>query len=470
MEEIIQIMNNLAIFCKSLIIAALLFLLAACNLPVSQALVPTVVPTHLPEIIPTETAPLVSVSEGQVSPTQAVFMPILNPPTGEAPAAAQTTPGIQSPEATEAPPATADQLAGPTLAYLFEGNIWVVDYPGASPRPLTQSAGARSFSWAPDGARLAFYTGRLLCFASFLEGTTSGCQDLGLDDYQASIDRNLSWSPDQRYIVLWNAHNPWDEGALGWIIVALDGSQKTWRIDDPVDWGASLSPDNDPGGITGQPVFLPDNRLVGTLTHRWLCGSGGCHYQLYQFDLDKGSFTLFPNKPEEGWSEGQGLVLSQSGHLLMNYGNFNDSCQTVVSFVDLYDLGSTGRRAFNLYEESILGIALNPNASQALIARQDACNVAQSNWATTCGLTNGLTLLPMQIWNLQTDQRADFLPGVNPAWSPDGNWVAFRSCLAAQAGNSYLPAGENLPSVYLWDLSGGGILLVAPGSAPAWKP
>jgi len=448
--------------CADLIILISL-LLSSCNLPVTAADTPEATPRVVPADIPAATSAAAEPGEAGPTPTQAVYVPVLNPPTAEGPAEAKPGETPASPQA----PASA---SGPLLAYLFEGNIWVLDAPQAEPRPLTRSAGARSFTWAPDGSRLAFYTGRMVCFAALADGAITGCLDLGLNDYQASIDRRLAWSPDLRYLVLWNAVNPWDEGALGWVIINLDSPQQTWIIEDPVDWGASLSPNNDPGGITGQAMFLPDGRLVGALSHRWLCSAGGCHYYLYQFDFSNGSFSPFPNKPEEGWSEGQRLLLSASGQLLLNFASFGESCQDTVSFLDLYDLSSTGRQSFTLAGERLLDLALHPNVSQAVLARQNICTPSANSWASACGLAPGLDLLPLQIWTFSSGERRDLLPGLEPAWSPDGAWLAFRSCLAAGGQGELLPSGTATPAVYLWNVSNGEVRQVGPGEAPAWKP
>lgn len=444
-----------------ILLISLLF--SSCNLPGVSINSPTATSQMMPAAIPTTTPEAAQAIEVEATPTQAVYVPVLNPPTAESPAAAQPTALPPSPEA-------AAPTGGPVLAYLFEGNLWVLDAPQAEPRPLTRSAGARTFVWAPDGTRLAFYTGRLLCFTALADGEITGCIDLGLNDYQASIDRQLAWSPDQRYLVLWNATNPWDEGALGWVIINLDSPQQTWVIEDPVDWGASLSPNNDPGGITGQPIFLPDGSLLGALSHRWLCSAGGCHYYLYQFNFATGSFQPYPNKPEEGWSEGQRLLLSTSGRLLLNFASFGESCQDTVSFVDLFDLGSTGRQAFSLSGERLLGAALDPSASQLILARQNICSPSTNSWASSCGLAEGLDLLPMQSWNLASGERRDFLPGLEPTWSPDGAWVAFRSCLTAGEQGGLVPSGTIAPAIYLWNLASGAVVQVGPGEAPAWKP
>lgn len=385
-----------------------------------------------------------------------------------------TQPAIPSPSTPTALPPTpilspAAPATGLGLAFLKEGDIWYTDGPGAASQQLTQNAGLISFAWAPDGNRLATHNGRTICFVTVEGGQPFGCYDLGYNDLQSRIERRLVWSPDQRYLVVWNPVNPWDEGAIGWQIIALDGANLTWRIEDPVDWGASLSPNNEPGGITGQPVFLPDGRLIGTLTHRWLCGSGGCHYQLYQFDFSTGGFSAFPNKPGEGWSEGPYLTLSGDGTILANYGFFVVGENSYVTFADLFNLGDQSRHTFSLDQESLASLALSPSATQAVIARLSTGAPDQPAWSQNCGLLQGMEVLPMQVWDFSGSVRNDIFAGLSPAWSPNGAWLAFQSCLRPASGG-WTPDSAAPLSVFVMELSSQALTMISGGIQPQWRP
>ncbi|MBN1146072.1 MAG: PD40 domain-containing protein [Anaerolineales bacterium] len=449
--------SDLAKHLPRLALAATLLLLAACDL--STWITPQATQPAQPSLLASPpqageaTAPTATALE-PVAPTAASE----NPAPSETPPEPQTVP-------------TLALLAGPQLAFLNGGNLWLIDGPGGAPYPVTQQANLFSFAWAPDGARLATFDGRRLCFVA-PDGSPAGdCLDMGLDEMQVNIPRQITWSPDQRQIILWNRANPWDEGAIGWLLVALDGSNETWAIEDPVDWGASLSPDNEPGGITGQPVFLPDGRLVGTVTHRWLCGSGGCQYHLYQFDSAMRSLAPFDNQPQEGWSGGAWLTLSNHGRLLINYGTFHAGCESYTTYVDSFNLQSKSRKAYTLEQETISALALSPDQSRALIARTAGCNTQnQFEWDDACGLSQGFDIYALQLWNLADDQRQDLLPGSEPAWSPDGDWIAFRSCLAQNADGGWEPDTSTNASIYVLNLVSGEMMQISEGAMPAWQP
>jgi hypothetical protein len=452
--------------------------LASCNLPQSAppAVQPGTVTTEevieLPYIpaMPEETAIPVPV-EGQQTPqaevTSQVFLPKIEslpviPPTGEA---------LPS----EAAPAEASiSTLGPKaeLAYLNNGNLTLVEVPAGSPRQLTTDNDLLSFAWSPDGNLMATFNGTSLCFIQPDGASAGACLDLKLDENQSKIKRQILWSPDKKSIVLWNSTNPWDEEAIGWVIVSLETPDADpILIQDPVDWGVELTPENDSGGITGQPIFLPNGALLGSLTHRWLCGSSGCHYQLFQFDLVNRDFSAFPNQPQEGFSEGQNLVLSQDGNTLTNFGTFMSSCDDYFTFVDLFHLDTQTREIFNLDQEAIASLTLSPDNRFAVIARTAGCSDAnQETWASTCGLSTGMDIYPMQIWDLTKNERSDLLPGANPGWSSDGSWLAFNSCLAQDESGNWEASAQGILEIFVRSFVDGSVIQLGPGAQPSWRP
>jgi len=359
---------------------------------------------------------------------------------------------------------------GPQLAFINNQDVWLLDSPTGKPYPLTVAGDILSYGWSPDGQRLVTFNGHSLCFFHSDGSVHTACLDLGLDDTQAQIPRNILWSPDQRWIVLWNSLNPWDEGAIGWLIVNLDTSNEMYRIQDPVDWGASLAPNNEAGGFTGQPVFLPDRKLVGTLTHRYLCSEGGCHYQLYEFNFETKSLVPYPNKPEEGWSEGMKLVLSDDGRTLTNFGVFFFGCDSYVTFADTFDLTSQERVSFNLKNQAILDLGLSPGAKSAVFSRTTGC-LSQDTvaWNQACGLFPGFEIYTMQFWDITEEKFRDLPSGINPDWSPDGKTIAFNSCLIKNSAGEWQTNPDSPATIYLMDQQNA-VMEISTGSMPAWRP
>lgn len=434
-----------------------LLVLSACT-----TFFPSAPPKSPPEL-PTEAAPQTIPTSDQVEISTAA-------PVVESTLPAQTEPVSQTTQPGEATATNAPTI-GPALAFLHERDIWMMDAPGSEPYPLTVAGDILGFTWAPNGERIAAFNGHTLCFYHRDGSVRTACLDLGLTDEQAAIERRLILSPDQRFVALWNPINPQDKGAIGWMIVALDSTNLMYRVEDPVDWGAALTSENEPGGFTGQPIFLPDGRLIGALSHQSSCGSGGCHYQLFQFDLNEHVFRPFDNKPEDGFSEGLSLALVNDGRSLVNFGAFFNDCDNFISLIDIYDLETQERQTFNLDGEALTDLAFNPQSNQAVLASASGwCTPDANLWAAQCGLSQGLDILAMQIWTPGSAERTDLYPGVTPAWSSDGDWLAFQSCLVQDDSENWAPSGETSPEIFLLNPLSGETIRVHSGMQPQWQP
>jgi len=357
------------------------------------------------------------------------------------------------------------------LAYLRDGNLWRVTTPYELPIKLTNEGDLLSFAWAPDGRRIATYNGRRLCLLRLDGSLSEACIDLGLTSSQRDIPRQIAWSPDQKTITLWNSYNPWDSDALGWLVLWIDGSGMLYRIADPMDWGAELSSSNQRGGITGEALYLPDGVLVGTLTHSQFCGSGGCTYQLYDFDLTPPNFDPYPNYPPLGWSGGESLDLSSNGKWLANFNVVHEGCETYTSTVDSYHLQTHERRWYSLEQKALHDLSLSPNGDQAVISRTTGCSSENvQTWPSDCGLNQAYDVLSMQIWDLQDNERRELLPGLYPDWSPDGSWIVFQSCLMLDDFGNWQTTSSGSPSIFLISPDSGRIIRIAEGGSPAWRP
>lgn len=453
--------------CLMKVVATALFFAAACN--------PTVIP---PSAVPTDAAPLPSVAITQ--PQNA-----LTPPGADhryTPAASETAAGL--PEATPKSSPTLETAIAPVsptldaslppgrqLAFLNNGDIWLLDSPGSQPYQLTIAGDIQSYAWSSDGKRLAAFNGRAICLFESDGSIRTACLELGLNDQQSRIARRVKWSPDQRWIVLWNPINPQDEDAIGWLAVAMDNSSAMWRIQDPVDWGASLAPDNEPGGFTGEPVFLADGSLLGTISHRYLCGSGGCRYQLFSFDLSAltPTFTPYPNQPEAGWSEGRGLVYTEAENILTNFGTVLTNCDTYHTYIDRYNLNDSTRQAYTLENQAVDDLEYLPD-KRIVLSRTAGCAPESTEvWSLTCGLSDGFEILPMQMWEPETGKIEELVPGTELSWSPVGDSLAFRSCLNENSPGVWKPDSGSPAGIYLMN-SAGNIQFVSEGAQPSWKP
>lgn len=401
----------------------------------------------------------------QTGPTSA--QPSPSTPAGVTPVLAEPpAPTTEAATATH-PPVPVEPTA--SLAFLQSGDVFRVDLPGGAPRNLTNSGGVLSFAWAPDGASLAVFKGNNLCFITADGAASEPCLDLGLPAEFNQVLRRVAWAPDGQHIVLWNATNPWDEGAIGWLVI--DAARQIIRIDDPVDWGLALPPANDPGGITGQALFLPDGTLLGTFTHRAYCGSGGCSYQIYSFDVQQPGLFPYHVAPTDPFQAGEYLALASGGQVLANVATRHAGCATYSTYVDLYTVSDWSKTSLRFDQETFTGLALSPDGRQAIVARGPGCSSEnQTLWAIYCGLSDSFDVYNLQAWNLAANQRRDLLPGLDPAWSSSGELVAFRSCLSQDAAGAWQPEDDGPPAIFVMAPDGSQVERIAAGSDPAWRP
>lgn len=427
--------------------------LTGCNLPSkSFPETPTAIPTatsERPQPSPSATSSETQTPEPQVVTTMQLFLPIVE--------VAQQTPTTTAP-------------TGLTpLAFLKQGDVYLTDFIQAEAKKITQSGDVFSFTWSSDGTELATFHGTKVCFFS-TEGTPSReCLPVQLEGVQTQIERRILWSPDGKVIVLWNVVNPWDENAIGWIVLPLENPTTTAYIEDPIDWGAELAPDNEPGGITGTPLFIEEHTLIGTLTHRWLCGSGGCHYFLFEFDVEQRIFTPYPNKPEEGWSEGASLL--SEGNKIINFGTFYQGCEAYITFMDIFDLITQSREMYTFEQEAISAILPLLDGKTYILARGAGCSAENvQTWDEACGLTQGFDVYALQIWDSLQGSRKDLYPGLFPVLSPHGEYLAFQSCLMQDSSGAWVPDENTRVSIYILSLADNIIVHAMEGTMPTWQP
>ena len=76
----------------------------------------------------------------------------------------------------------------------------------------------------------------------------------------------------------------------------------------------------------------------------------------------------------------------------------------------------------------------------------------------------------MQFWHPVTNQRIEFVPGISPKWSPEGNWFAFRSCLSESSSGEWGQNSEEKPEIFIFNPLNETMLKVMDGLTPQWQP
>ena len=361
--------------------------------------------------------------------------------------------------------------SGPALAFLKNGDIWLLDEPGSEPYPLTIAGDILGFTWTPDGERLIAYNGTSLCFYQRDGSIRTACLELGLNEEQSSIERRLVISPDQRWVVLWNPGIPQEPGSIGWMVVALDTSNIMYRIEDPVDWGATFGDTIVPGGFTGQPVFLSDGRLLGTLSHPTLCSGDECNYLLFEFDLIDHQFVALKPGASSEFSFGAGVTLAGDGLTLVNLKSSIQDCEVFTTSVILVHFGPESVVEHPMDGLLIPDISFDRNQNLAVFSNTSACSPTNPVvWQKACGLEADSQVFPIRIWDLTASTQKELFPGLKPEFSPDEKWVAFLSCLTLDDLGEWKPGEASPPNIYLYQIEEEKLLQITDGAVFEWRP
>jgi WD40 repeat protein len=392
-------------------------------------------------------------------------LPVKSPAPIETPATAPASVVIvPSPLPTEEP-------VEPLLAYLRDGDLWLYDFGQKGEVQLTTAGDITAFAWSPDGEQIAYYALSQLCV--MMRGghlfAEPACRPLPPavipDDYAPSLSTyQIRWSADGQHVLVF--FNEW------WVINLLDPSQDV-HIADPLDLELDDFPRNieGPASFAGDALFLPDGSIVGTVTHVYFCGSGGCEYQLYQLDGDR--LAPPPAALPAVMNGARGLTMSADGRFLANYGAFHVGCAFYTTYINLTNLQTGERRAYQYEQRLFHDMRFSPDGEEAVVVQIEGCGSAETTkWSDSCGLGEVFEVLPMQLWDWSDDTHQDLVPGLEPSWSPDGQSIAFRSCLAQSPAGTWEPITKGPPWIYSLQFTEDGyaIIPIAVGAAPAWQP
>ena len=378
----------------------------------------------------------------------------------------QAAPAAQTTSLPLPPPPTPTTTPASILAYLRQGNLWFWEATTQREVQVTGAGNIHAFAWSPDGALLATYTGRDVCFLAAADGRTLACTPLPgapTTQYKAS---SVIWSPQQDQLLI--IQDTW------WLVQVAQGQPtEITHFEDPQTWGAVWPGIEDPlsPAYTGQALFLNDGSLLGSAAHAYACGSGGCTHQLFRFNRE--TVRLEPFGGPALSSGGDQLHLSADGRLLINYGTFHVGCGMYTTRVTITDLTTGNGRSFAFEQEAFDELVFAPDGQQLLVAQGEGCgSLGQAVWSVSCGLSDAFAIYPLQLWDWQANSRETLLPGLEPEWSPDGRHIAFRSCLAQSPAGIWEPIHSGPPWLYILSFQTDGYVIVpvAIGQSPAWQP
>ena len=372
-------------------------------------------------------------------------------------------------------------INGDLLVFVYAGDIWSVPAQGGTARRLTSHPGLElSPKISPDGKWIAFsgeYSGTRQVYVIPSEGGSprqlTYYNSVGLMPPRGGYDNQvLDWTPDSKKILFRGNRTPFGERNGKYFLVGLDGGLET-ALQIPEAGGGTFSPD-------GRTIaYTPISREFRT----WKRYKGGRAQDIWTYDLDKDTakrLTDFEGTDQHPIWVKDKIVFVSDRDLTLNFYSYDlktAKIEQITAFKDydvLWPSGRNGRIAFEkggeinildtaamkthpvrvdldfdnpntlpyfkTVDKSILNFDISPTGKRAVFeARGDLFTVP-----ATEGVTVNLT-------------RSAGVREMNPAWSPDGRYVAYYSD----------KTGEY--ELYLMDVSAGNAVTALTENSRTWR-
>ena len=343
-------------------------------------------------------------------------------------------------------------IHGDKIAFVYAGDIWVVDARGGDARRLTSDEGLEYFpKFSPDGRSIAFtgeYSGSVQVFVIPTEGGAprqlTYYNDVGPMPPRGGIDnRILDWTPDGKNILFLPHRLPWNERmAQPYVVPAAGGMETALAI--PEAGGGMYSPDGT------KIVYTPIEREFRT----WKRYRGGRAQDVWTYDLVRNTAEQITNDPatdnQPVWVGDTIYFTSdrEDGKLnLWAYDTRTKRSRKVTNHLDYDVLWPSSDRSQIVYESGGYIWRFDPAAGRAeRVPIRVAGDFRQTlprfenvksniNWYTVSptaqralfAARGDLFTVPAKHGEIRNLTQTPGVREMNPVWSPDGRWIAYLS-------------------------------------------
>lgn len=341
-------------------------------------------------------------------------------------------------------------VRGDKIAFVYAGDIWLVDAAGGMARRLTSGAGLELFpKFSPDGRSIAFtgqYSGTSQVYVISVDGGTplqlTYHNDIGELPPRGGYDNQvLGWTPDGKDVVFRSNRVAWSErNGRPFLIAATGGMERPMRI--PESGNGSFSPDG------GKFAYTPLQSEFRT----WKRHHGGRAQDIWIYDLKADTAERITDYPGTNnlplWIGSQIYFTSDRDHTLNLYSydlktkrvrklTNHDSYDVLWAsgtdrivyenggYIYLFDpaTGKSGRVPIRITSDLPQTLPYFKNVRGNI----DGADISPSGKRAVFSARGAILTVPAEKGEVVELAATPGVRGMDPAWSPDGRWVAYLS-------------------------------------------
>ena len=342
-------------------------------------------------------------------------------------------------------------IHGDKIAFVYAGDIWLVDAAGGGARRLTSHPGLELFPrFSPDGRWIAFtgeYGGNRQVFVISVDGGAprqlTFHNDIGDLPPRGGYDNQvLGWTPDGKDVVFRTDRVAWSErNGRPYLVAAAGGMERPMRI--PESGNGSFSPDGT------KFVYTPlQSEFRGWKRHR-----GGRAQDIWIYDLAADTAERILHDPatdnQPMWIGNKIYFTSDREHTLNLY-SYDLATRQVAKLTqhDQYDVlwpsAGTGRIVYEnggfiyLFDPATGKSARVPIRIESDLpltlpywknvrANIESADISPTGKRAVLGARGEILTVPAEKGEVLELAATPGVRAMNPVWSPDGRWIAYLS-------------------------------------------